>query len=314
MQENHSKMAHFGIHQAYALHGDFAELSAELALPTLNETWALQLWACDAPAATGELDGVMVAEASVDVGAVDAQGKGFVSTQVPATLPVSGRDYAMVMALARRDANGLAHIHAISNFQQRQWVEGPRLNGGVGYSIEGETVRLSVDSVHNPRVGNVSGTLALELWAVSKPFDGREQKDAQKLAGLELTCLAGQSSHTGIVGSVPFRAPARGCFHVVLVLREWTAMGYVTRDYRTFDLMYQHGSEPAPVVVSKGIGAARVCIHTATVDDLAAVPGLTKRLAQEIVRNRPFKSLDELLRVRGIGDKTLRKLRALLKA
>jgi DNA uptake protein ComE-like DNA-binding protein len=39
------------------------------------------------------------------------------------------------------------------------------------------------------------------------------------------------------------------------------------------------------------------------------VPGLNRKLAAAIVRTRPLRSLDDLKRVRGIGDKLLRALR-----
>jgi DNA uptake protein ComE-like DNA-binding protein len=42
------------------------------------------------------------------------------------------------------------------------------------------------------------------------------------------------------------------------------------------------------------------------------VAGLNRKLAVAIVKARPFRSLDDLVRVRGIGDKTVRRLRAVL--
>jgi competence protein ComEA len=53
-------------------------------------------------------------------------------------------------------------------------------------------------------------------------------------------------------------------------------------------------------------------VQHATLDVLAAVPGLSRKLAQEIIKARPYRRLEDLTRVRGIGDKTLRKLRAVL--
>jgi competence protein ComEA len=47
-------------------------------------------------------------------------------------------------------------------------------------------------------------------------------------------------------------------------------------------------------------------------DELAAAPGLNRKLAQAIIKARPYTVFEELLRVRGIGDATLRKLRAVL--
>jgi len=58
--------------------------------------------------------------------------------------------------------------------------------------------------------------------------------------------------------------------------------------------------------------AVRVSVQTASVDELAGVPGLNKKLAAAIVRARPFNSLDDLRQVRGIGDKMLQQLRSSL--
>lgn len=63
---------------------------------------------------------------------------------------------------------------------------------------------------------------------------------------------------------------------------------------------------------SPAVETARVSVQTGSIDDLAAVPGLNKKLAAAIVRARPFTSLDELRRVRGIGDKMLQQLRVAL--
>ena len=72
-------------------------------------------------------------------------------------------------------------------------------------------------------------------------------------------------------------------------------------------------TEPAaasPKAASAAVpGTARLSVQTASVDELAAVPGLNKKLAQAIVKARPFNSLEDVVRVRGIGDKLLQKLR-----
>jgi competence protein ComEA len=59
-------------------------------------------------------------------------------------------------------------------------------------------------------------------------------------------------------------------------------------------------------------------VNRATAGDLAAVPGLSARLGEEIVQDRgrrgPFRTLDELVRVRGIGPSRLVRARAYLVA
>ncbi len=56
----------------------------------------------------------------------------------------------------------------------------------------------------------------------------------------------------------------------------------------------------------------RVDINTATVAELAALPGIGEAKAKAIVEHRtadPFKTVDDLKKVKGIGDKMLESLR-----
>ena len=55
--------------------------------------------------------------------------------------------------------------------------------------------------------------------------------------------------------------------------------------------------------------AARVSVQTASVDELASIEGLNKKLAQAIVKARPFQTLEDVVKVRGIGEKMLQRLR-----
>ena len=58
--------------------------------------------------------------------------------------------------------------------------------------------------------------------------------------------------------------------------------------------------------------SAKVSVNQATAEQIAAVKGLSPKLAKEIVRGRPYASLSALLDVRGIGPKLLEKLRPYL--
>ena len=70
----------------------------------------------------------------------------------------------------------------------------------------------------------------------------------------------------------------------------------------------------APAAVSP---ADRVNLNTATVEQLIALPGIGPSRAQAIVELREkiggFKKVDDLMRVKGIGRKTFRKLEPMLK-
>ncbi len=60
---------------------------------------------------------------------------------------------------------------------------------------------------------------------------------------------------------------------------------------------------PTPTV------AFPVDINTAPAAALEAIPGIGPAIAERIIANRPYGSVDDLLRVRGIGPATLEKIR-----
>lgn len=64
--------------------------------------------------------------------------------------------------------------------------------------------------------------------------------------------------------------------------------------------------------------AATLNINTATVADLQKLPGIGPATASRIVeyrqKNGPFKKIEELMNVRGIGEKSFLKLKPLVNA
>ncbi|TSC95024.1 MAG: competence protein ComEA [Parcubacteria group bacterium Licking1014_1] len=55
--------------------------------------------------------------------------------------------------------------------------------------------------------------------------------------------------------------------------------------------------------------ADKVEINTASLEQLDKIVGIGPTLAQRIIEARPFSSVDDLLRVKGIGEKTLQKIK-----
>ena len=54
----------------------------------------------------------------------------------------------------------------------------------------------------------------------------------------------------------------------------------------------------------------RVDINNAPRETIETLPGIGPKLAQEIIAGRPFKTIDELDRVKGIGPKKFAQIRA----
>jgi hypothetical protein len=69
---------------------------------------------------------------------------------------------------------------------------------------------------------------------------------------------------------------------------------------------------PRPEVAVAATARAPVSIQSGSVEELAGVNGLNLKIAKEIIKARPFASLADLIRVRGIGQKTVERLKGLL--
>ena len=88
-----------------------------------------------------------------------------------------------------------------------------------------------------------------------------------------------------------------------------------TLSRRTADVVFSRpGPESAVVRVTEG--AAKLDVNRADAETLSLLPGLGGTLSQALVdyraANGPFRSIDELLNVPGLGEGRLEALRALI--
>ncbi len=60
------------------------------------------------------------------------------------------------------------------------------------------------------------------------------------------------------------------------------------------------------------LGSERVSVNSGSLAELDGLPGIGPVMAQRIVSHRPYSRVEDLLRVPGIGEKTLERLRGLV--
>jgi len=208
-----------------------------------------------------------------------------------------------------------------------------------------EPGHLRIGEIANHRnPGDISGTLSAELWALSRPYTGG-QFAGIALAGTRVGEIFGLHFLSDLRYELDFQEPPTGTWHLSLMLREWTDAGYVTRDYVSFAQPYVVGNKPAisrnetdnvinvdfapnkkftvpnsdTAAGSPGMATTpgkqdlvqetAVSINTASLEQIAAVKGLSKKVAENLVTARPFTRIDDLLHVKGMGPKLLEKVR-----
>lgn len=315
-----------GYNHGYCLDGDFVHLNADLSLAEADLAdgthWALQLWASPSGFDGLSLNGVKVAELSLQ----PTPGNFNVAACVTALPPAGCAAQVMAMALVGQRIDGTTQVRELSVYPTPQTFFQPFMLGDVSCLIADGKAEIAIESIASPRPPeNLSGTLALEIWALDVPYAGGSWVGTP-VASLVLGNLAGGSAWNDCHYNVPAVIANSGAALTVM-LREWTPAGYLTRDYR--NLPAEVLAEPvAPVAkpveaekkaakkASAKPAAAKseaVSVNSASAAELAAVKGLSKAVAEAIVAARPYASLDELVRAKGMGAKLLEKVRKLLK-
>lgn len=108
------------------------------------------------------------------------------------------------------------------------------LDGKCSYHIEGETIFLDVEEITNHRnINDISGTLSLEMWALSEPYKG-EDFSGYQIAAATLGQLPGERHFKNCHYGLQIQNPAEGVWNLVIMLREWENGAFVTRDYINF--------------------------------------------------------------------------------
>ncbi|MCP5173620.1 MAG: helix-hairpin-helix domain-containing protein [Moraxellaceae bacterium] len=321
-----------GQHCAYVLYPEHLQLSAEICVsePT-QQAVSVQLWACQQPCSGSVVQGHLIAATSE----THYQQSTIIEETLTGSWPVGQSNYYMVLALVQADT-----LISYVNFEQTQVFLQPYLNTPSIEFMPSEAV-IEVAQIFNPRaMDNLSGTLSLELWALSAPyvFDSCEGE----LLTIELLGeLYGQNFWAGYQLKTPL--PIQGK-QLALLLREWTAKGYVTRDIVTFDIPVASSLAKAKVsqrvlkrpkaiaetkattelsqeVKTKAKAAASkktkaksastkniAALNNAELADLMAIKGVSQTVATNILQAKPYQSWQEVGQIKGVGGKVLQKL------
>lgn len=228
-------LASIGETHGYCFDGDSVQINAELSFSdaalTAASQWALQLWSSVSGFPDQQLAGVKVAELAV----YPAAGYQSLAATVAAMPPAGTDEQNMALALVCWGDNGLPMVADLTIYPVAESFVQPKLAGNVTCALADGMATLTVDAIENPRAeDNLSGTLALELWALDAPYAGGSWQGIP-VASMVLGVLAGGEKLSDCNFVVPAAAP-EGPGVLTLMLREWGPTGYVTRDYCNLSL------------------------------------------------------------------------------
>ncbi|MFA5982645.1 MAG: helix-hairpin-helix domain-containing protein [Methylococcaceae bacterium] len=204
------------------------------------------------------------------------------------------------------------------------------LLGNCGYVMQDGRITINIGEIANQRLlGNISGTLALEIWALEQAYNGGELIGVA-IAGVAIGQLLGQHSFYSTSYDLDFMVPPAGTWYLTLLLREWNGSAYETRDCVNFAVPYtvknrsinpiktgdniisvsfpDNKKTLEPAAKSKAPVAkisAQPSINQVPLAELVTIKGLPRKTAENIVAARPYDSFDKLAKVKGVGQKLL---------
>ncbi|HEX5362465.1 MAG TPA: helix-hairpin-helix domain-containing protein [Fluviicoccus sp.] len=318
----------FAGQQSYAIHQDRVFLQAELAAEAIPHDMTLGL---ELRATRTDDPSVCIRLAEMPVTAASAAGGSLIPVQgdAPLALPAGRFSHVLDLVLVANAALGAKDLDCI-RFPQPTVFKLPQISGMASAFLQDDNVVIAIPGVFNPRAADtLSGSLSLSLWALPQPYQGGAFAGIL-LGRLDLGQLPGQDTTAEQMMTASLPPGLEGDWVLTMMLREWTATGDLTRDFQTLPLgipvhpaavtgtALPATGETPPVSVSatapaqapdaEPVVATGVSINHADVAALTVVKGVGARLATAIVAGRPYATLADLLRVKGMGEKLLARI------
>ena len=118
-------------------------------------------------------------------------------------------------------------------------------------------------------------------------------------------------------------SPGRGTTRVETIMKTSTTLVKITVVFTIIlvtmvactPLYKAQAAEPTPTATPEATptpAQAKVDVNSATLGKLTELPGIGKKIGQAIIDGRPYAKIEDLLKVKGIGEKKLAKIKNLI--
>lgn len=224
-------------------------------------------------------------------------------------------------------------------------------NGSYGFRVHGDRITLTVQQINNHRsFDNLSGTVAIELRGYRQ--DGAEAVLASTTIGqfsgqhylsnceydliftapeagqwqLALELREWNGSDYELIDSQPFDVPYVVAWQPTVVEPTVTPTTKekvvsieeapttpVSKPVKSKKPTEQDKAPKAKKTAPEKEDSGLISINQSSLEELASVKGMPKKVAKEIVEKRPHTSWEALLKIKGMGPRMLKKLKKALK-
>jgi hypothetical protein len=205
------------------------------------------------------------ADAGIKVSPLDSVQRGAAASDPvsPATSRVhlqGARDLSQPAPLPAEFAGGPApFVEAVPHLatMPKSVANGLYMSGAWNASWVGSTVSLTLDQINNDSFSRTSGTLRLELWAVSSPPARGAGFTGYRLANFTtLNPLAPRTFYSSVTRSGTMSYPPDGTYWIVLVLSEFDSVNcsqsdrFCVQDSLVSNSTSLFGAAPPPIIPS----------------------------------------------------------------